>query len=118
MNLGYDPVGVTSIGSLMIVFPSPIPRLDIIEAAGTTISEGSGPVTLTLPFGSTAERTVRVQAKDFNGIVPISVVLTPDNGDSVIYEAEIDNLTTNPAEVTVNVTLPVNVQTKISAWTR
>ena len=118
MSLSFVPVGVTSIGSLMVVFPTPVPRLDIIEAAGTEIAEGSGPVVMTLPFGSSADRTIVVQARDFNSVVPIAVVLTPDNGDSVTYETTIDNETTNPADVTVNVTLPVNVQTKINAWTR
>ncbi|HVR36441.1 MAG TPA: hypothetical protein VMS21_11385 [Methylomirabilota bacterium] len=118
LGLNYLPSGITSIGSLMVVFPTPVPRLDIIEAAGTTIPEGSDPVVFILPFGSSPDRTVRVQAQDFNDIVPITVVLTPDNGPSVQYEAEIDNQTTNPAEVTVNVTLPVNVQTTIHAWTR
>lgn len=118
MSLGFTPSGITSIGSLMIVFPTPVPRLDIIEAAGTSIAEGSGPVVLTLPFGSSAERTIVVQARDFNSVVPVAVVLTPDNGDSVTYETTIDNQSTNPASATVNVTLPVNVQTKINAWTQ
>jgi len=119
-SLGFNflPGGVTSIGSLMLTFPSPTPRLDIVEAAGTAIALDSGPVLVNLPFGSTAVRSVKVRATDFNAIVPISVVLTPDHGDVVAYEAEIDNQAANPAEVTVDVTLPVNVQTLISAWTR
>jgi len=118
LNLTFNPAGITSIGSLMTVFPTPVPRLDIIEAAGTVIPVGSGPVVFTLPFGSSTNRTVRVQARDFNDVVPIRVVLTPDNGSGISYDAEIDNQTANPAEVTVNVDLPVNVQVAIDAWTR
>ena len=71
-----------------------------------------------LPFGSSAERVIRIQARNFNDIVPISVVLTPDNGTPIIYQAEIDNRTKNPGEAAVTVSLPINVQTAVNAWTR
>lgn len=114
----FDPVSSTSIGSMMLVFPTPLPRLDITEAAGTPIPPGSGPVTIILPFGSATNRTVKVQASNFNDLVPIDVVLTPDNGKPTTYSAEIDNRTTNPGQVTVEVVIPVNVQTAVSVWTR
>lgn len=117
MSLSFSPAGITSIGSLMTVFPTPAPRLDLIEVAGSTIAPGA-PAVFTLPFGSTPSRTVVVKATDFNSMVPISVVLTPDNGDRVVYEAQIDNSASNPAQVTVNVELPVNVQTAVNVWTR
>lgn len=118
MSFSFSPVATTSIGSMMLVFPTPLPRLDIIEAAGTPIPVGSGPVIVQLPFGSSTARTVKVQARDFNDLVPISVVLTPDNGTPTIYQTSIDNRTINPAEVTLNVVVPVNVQTAVNAWTR
>jgi hypothetical protein len=110
---------VASIGANMASFPTPLPRLDVIEAAGTVISEGTGaPVAIQLPFGSTSNRTVTVQARDFNASVPINVVLTPDSGNSVTYPATIDNQSANPAQTVVNVTVPVNVLVTIHAWTR
>jgi hypothetical protein len=114
----FDPPGSTSVGSMMLVFPTPAPRLDITEAAGTAIPLNSGPVFVLLPFGSATNRTIKVRAQDFGGVVPINVVLTPDNGTPVIYPAQIDNGAANPAEVTVNVVVPVNVQTSVNAWTR
>lgn len=108
-----------SIGANLVVFPSPIPRLDIVEAAGTTIPEGTnGPVTIQLPFNSTTNRTVTVQARDFNAVVPISVALTPDAGRAVVYQGTIDNLAGNPAQTTINVTVPVNTVVTVNAWTR
>jgi hypothetical protein len=117
MALNFSPTGITSIGSLMTVFPTPVPRLDILDVAGMPIASGA-PAVFTLPFGSTTSRTVVVQATDFNDVVPVSVVLTPDNGDRIVYDAEINNSASNPAQITVNVELPVNVQTSVSAWTR
>ena len=103
----------------MFVFPDFVPRLDIIQAAGQIIPEAAPqPVTVLLPFGSTSSRTVTVQARDFTGLVPINVVLTPDNGDRVIYPAEINMGQGNPAQVVVNVEVPVNSFTRVEVWTR
>lgn len=108
-----------SFGSMLLVFPSPFPRLDIVEAAGTVIAEGSGPVNVQLPFGSSPARQVKVQARDFNAVVPITIVLTPDHGPSSSVNAEIDNTAgKNPAVSIVDVTLPVNEQTAIRVYTR
>jgi hypothetical protein len=108
-----------SIGANLAVFPTPIPRLDIVDAAGTSIPEGTnGPVTIQLPFGSSSNRTVTVQARDFNAVVPISVVLTPDSGRAQVYLSTIDNAASNPAQATVDVTVPVNTVVSVNAWTR
>ncbi|HTD65422.1 MAG TPA: hypothetical protein VK846_02690, partial [Candidatus Limnocylindria bacterium] len=107
-----------SIGANMSVFPTPIPRLDVTEAAGTIIPEGNaGPVTIQLPFGSTTNRTVTVQARGFGASVPIAVALTPDSGPRTVYLATIDN-SVDPAQVVINVTLPVNMVVTVNAWTR
>ncbi len=112
-----DPL--PSLGANLVVFPTVTPRLDIIEAANTTIPEGNpGPVTIQLPFNSTTNRTVVVQARDFNAIVPISVALTPDSGRAVVYQGSIDNTANNPAQATLNVVVPVNVVVTVNAWTR
>lgn len=118
LNLGFDPTYM-SLGSFLKVFPDVPSRLDITQAAGTTIPEGTaGPVIVELPFGSTTNRTVTVQARDFGAIVPIRVVLTPESGDPLVYDAQIDNAAANPASQTVNVTVPVNTRVAVHAWTR
>ena len=71
-----------------------------------------------MSFGSTTSRTVTIQARDFTGIVPINVALTPDSGDPAVYPAQIDMNTGNPARMTVNVQIPVNNLTSINARTR
>jgi hypothetical protein len=117
MTLVSSPVA--SIGANMASFPNVSSRLDIVEAAGTTIPVGTpAPVSVQLPFGSTSNRTVTVQASDFNAVVPISVVLTPDSGAPLVYQTTIDNLANNPAQTVVNVNVPVNVVVTINAWTR
>ena len=103
----------------MAVFPSVVPRLDIIAVAGQVIPEGTpGPVQVFLPFNAPTSQTVTVQARNFTGIVPIEVVLTPDMGDRVVYPADINMGSGNLAQATINVQLPVNVNTRINAWTR
>ncbi len=118
MSFNFSDSSVTSVGSLMLVFPNPQPRLDIIEAASMTIPEGSGPVILQLPFGSSPNRKIKVQARDFNAEVPITVVLTPDHGTPLSYAAKINNAASNPASVTVDVVLPVNEQTTVHVYSK
>ncbi len=111
--------GPASVGSYMATFPAPLPRLDILQAADTNIPEGvQSPVQVVLPFGSTTNRTVTVQARDFSSSVPINVVITPESGLPRVYPATIFNAASNPATATVNVTLPVNTLVTINAWTR
>ena len=118
LQFNFSPASVTSVGSTMLVFPTPLPRLDIVEAAGQVIAEGSGPVYVQLPYNSPTNQTVKVQAKNFDGVVPIRVMLTPDNGAQSFYDVSIDNRAANPATTTVNVNMPVNVQVTVHAWTR
>ena len=103
----------------MVVFPANPPHLDLTQVAGTNITVGTAsPVFFTLPQGSSTNQNVTVQASNFGAQVPIRVVLTPDNGSSSSYDAQIDNTTVNPATVTVPVVVPVNVQVHVNAWTR
>src|SRR6185295_16789404 len=68
LQFNFLSASTTSVGSTMFVFPDVVARLDIIQAAGQNIPEGtSQPVTVLLPFGSTSSRTVTVQARDFTG---------------------------------------------------
>jgi hypothetical protein len=111
--------GQLSVGGFMTVFPPGNPRLDILEAAGTTIPEGTNaPVLINLPFGSDTNRTVTVQARNFNEVVPIEVVLTPDTGPSTVVPANIDNAAVNPATVAVPVGFPVNTPVAVQVWRR
>ena len=102
----------------MAVFPDPFPRLDIVEAAGRAIAVGDGPTQVLLPSGSSPNQTVKIRARDFNQLVPIRVVLTPDSGPAQTYDAQIDNTAVNPAETTLNVVIPPNVLTHIHVWNR
>ncbi|NKB24262.1 MAG: hypothetical protein GKR87_07790 [Kiritimatiellae bacterium] len=108
-----------SVGSFMAVFQNPLPRLDVIEAAGQTIPEGASTAYhVHLPSGSPSNQTVLVQAKDFSGTnLPIRVTLTPESGDPLSYDADID-ITGGTATGTVNAVFPVNILTHVHAWTR
>jgi hypothetical protein len=120
VRLRYYPDSTTvSLGANMMTFPPNPPHLDITQAAGTNIPVGTGnAVSITLPQDSAPNRTVTVQATNFGKVIPIRVVLTPDNGSSVSYDAEIDNSAVGSASMTVNVVVPVNVQVHVEAWTR
>jgi hypothetical protein len=118
LNLTFRDSGVTTVGGNLFTFPPVVPRLDTIEVAGNAVPAGSGPVLFNLPFGSTPERTVKIQASHFGRVVPISVILTPNSGPRQVIDAEIDNTTANPAVVEVPVTFPVNTLVTVHAWTR
>jgi len=105
-------------GGNLIAIPPVAPTLATIEAAGNAVPEGSAPPTFILPFGSSPERTIKIQARDFGRNVPIFVTLVPDSGPRITVQAEIDNSTVNPAVVEVPVTLPVNTLVTVHAWTR
>ena len=119
LNFNLFPTANTSIGSLMLVFPSPLPRLDITQAAGTPVPLGSGPVNLQLPFGSSPNQSITVQAQNFNAQVPITLVLTPDHGNPSVYTSSLNNTAANnPASLTVPVVLPVNEQTTVQVYSK
>jgi hypothetical protein len=116
LRLSFDPNTQTTVGANMFVHPNPLPRLDLIRAGDQDIPVGSGPVSLQLPFGSDPNVTLSVRAEDFNAVVPIEVVLTPDSGQKSVFTAEIDNTTANPATVGVPVIVPVNTVVTIHVW--
>lgn len=119
INFNFVPSNTTSVGSFMISIPDNLPQLDIVEVAGQAIAEGApDPISILLPFGSPTMRTVRVQGRDFTGMVPISVVLTPESGDSIVVDSTIDMTSGNPATVDVSVDFPSNTVTHVHAWTR
>lgn len=108
-----------SLGAHMTVFLPVAPRLDIVDVAGTSIPPGTSiPVRIQLPYGTNAVQNVTVQAKDFNGDVPIDIVLTPDSGDPVRYALVISNRVTNPAIGVASVLFPSNTVVTVNAWTR
>jgi hypothetical protein len=118
LRLVFHNADVTSVGGNLFTFPPVLPRLETIEVAGNLVAAGSGPVLFNLPFGSTPDRTVKIQASNFGRVVPISVILTPNSGPRQVIDAEIDNTTSNPAVVEVPVTFPVNTLVTVHAWTR
>jgi hypothetical protein len=76
--------GDSSVGGNLFSLPTVLPRLDTIEVAGTAFPEGSQPGTILLPFGSTPERTVKIQARDFGKKVPIRITLTRQGAPLVL----------------------------------
>jgi hypothetical protein len=116
--LALNCTPAASIGANMVAIPANLPRLDITQAGSNNIPVGANaPVFFYLAQGSSTNQTVTVQASNFGSLVPIRVVLTPDNGPSSSYDTDIDN-TVSPASVIVPVVVPVNVQVHVNAWTR
>lgn len=118
LNLAFRDPAQTTVGGNLLSFPPLVPRLDTIEVAGNAIAPGGNPATFLLPFGSTPNRTVKVQASDFGRLVPIRITLTPDSGERVTVDAEVDNTAPGSATVDVPVVVPVNTLVTVHAWTR
>ena len=52
------------------------------------MAEGaSGPVSVILPAGTSPNQTIKVRARDFGGVVPIRVRLTPESGNAITVDA-------------------------------
>ena len=119
MKFNFQPYAATAIGSFMASFPSPLPRLDVIKVADTVIPEGTTEaVSIFMELGSDATQTIRLQGRDFIGLVPVHVQLTPEVGNPIGYDAEIDMNEGNPSHVDADVQIPQNTLTFIHAWTR
>jgi len=111
-------ISANSIGSLMQVFPPLNPRLDIINAAGNSIPEGSNnEVLIFLPFDALAQQTITVQGRDFTGFVPVEVVVVTESGHRIIANTIIKMSDGNPATATVDIELPLNTPMTVHAWT-
>lgn len=118
LRLNFQPLDSLSVGANLFIFPQPMPRLDLVNVAGTSVPEGSNPVQIQLPFGSTPNRNVTVRATGWGRVVPIRLVLTPDSGKPITIDSEVNNTTQNPADVLVPVVLPVNNLVTVQIWTR
>ena len=111
--------GKLSAGKEMYVFPSVVPQLHIIEAAGTTITEGAqSTVRISLPASAPSSQNVKLRARDFSGLVTVEIVVTPESGASAKFQGEIDMSRGNPAETTISVEIPPGTTSHIHAWSK
>jgi hypothetical protein len=118
-GVGFNSTGRSSVGANMTVFPSPIPRLDVIGVASNSIPVGTnGTVFITLPLNTPTNQPVTVQAMDFSGQVSFEVVVTPMNGASQRFPGLVDLTNTNRVVAIVNVIIPADIPCRINAWTR
>lgn len=118
IRFNTDPVTL-SLGTYMTVFPPEDRQLRIIGITGTTIPENStAPVNITLPFGSNPQRTITIQARNFGAVVPVEIVLTPNEGAPIKVNAQISNVAANPATAAVSVAFPINTPVNVAAWVR
>ncbi len=105
-------------GQNMVVFPPNMPELKITQVAGKTITSTTDPVYMILPPGSPSTQSVQVQVKNFGTIVPLVAVATPEAGEAVKYEFQVDNTAGGTANGSVQIQLPASVLTRVDVWTR
>lgn len=118
-NPWVTPNSKYSTGFNMIVFPPNLPKVEIIQVAGQAIDPNSAsPVNQVFAEGTNPQQTIRCRVSNFNGTAKLQVRLTPENGDYINYNLDIPNPGPDPAEGEVTVTFPVNLMTRVDAWTR
>ncbi len=118
-SLGFIQAGKWTVGTRMLTGLDDPRRLDIIEAAGTTIPVGTGSrVSITLPIGASTNQVVTVRASGFTNDVPITLVVIPENGASTRYPSVITVTGGNPGTNTMTVTLPVDAVTYLQVWSK
>lgn len=69
-------------------------------------------------MNTSPNQTIKMRARDFGGLVPIHLRLTPGSGDEITVDAQIDNTVNNPATVDVPVTPPTNTWVNVMVFTR
>ncbi|MCI0540804.1 MAG: hypothetical protein L0Z50_36860 [Verrucomicrobiales bacterium] len=117
-DLKFSYFGVVRQGREMYVFPPNNPRLEIIEAGGQPIANGTvGIVNVQLLLGASTNQTVKLRAHNFSGRVSVEVRVTPETGQANSFRTEFD-ASTNPAEVTVDIFIVPDITHRIQAWTR
>jgi hypothetical protein len=105
-----------SVGRNPLIFiPNP-PILNIVQAAGTFIPEGTnGAVFITLAAGASSNQVVTLQARNFTQTFQYWVDVTPQSGSSwrtnFIWQTPTDGATNG-----VNVNIPPGTPTRITAW--
>ena len=106
-------------GANMVVTPANLPELRITKAAGQDVAlTQSDPVFVLLPAGAPATQTIEVQAKNFNSVVPLVAVLTPEAGERTSYNFDINNTAGGATTGSVQVQIPAGVSTRVDVWTR
>ena len=107
-----------SVGAFMSVGAATTRRLDIVRVAENDIAVGApSPLSFLLPFNAPPSVAITVRASGFTGTVPITVAVTPESGNPILVNAEID-ADAPTAETIVNVDLPQNIAVRVHAWTR
>lgn len=108
----------SSVGSQMFVFPPMTNRLDIIEAAGRSIPEGTtNRVSIILGAETSSSNWVVIQARGFTNDVPIRLAVTPSDRAATFYDVVLA-MTNNPAVIAVPVELAADSTNRIHVWTR
>lgn len=114
-----DSASYATFGANMVVTPANLPELRITKAAGQDIAlTQTDPVFVLLPAGAPATQTIEVQAKNFNSVVPLVAVLTPEAGERTSYNFDINNTAGGATTGSVQVQIPAGVSTRVDVWTR
>ncbi|MBK1814005.1 hypothetical protein JIN84_00090 [Luteolibacter yonseiensis] len=119
LNVVGGSEAYASFGANMVVFPANLPDIRIANAAGTAIAATrTDPVFVLLPAGAPATQTVQVQVKNFNSVVPLVAVVTPEAGNRTTFNFDVNNTSGGTATGSVEVQIPAGVSTRIDVWTR
>lgn len=112
------PSGRFAVGSLMVSFLEDEPRLDLVGLGQASIPlDHDGEFLVVLPAGDTTQ-DLSIALSGFVGIVPLRIALTPDVGDQVLVDVEVDAGAGADATFDLPLTFPANVGTVVRVWTR
>jgi hypothetical protein len=105
-----------SFGKNLAVFPPTEPKVEIIQASGTTITPGV-PVSFTLPLGTPNPQTVVVRVSGFPGNVAVQLAGIPTEGTSqILPPPQTTNNINSPVDLTFQIDIPPNNLTTLQVW--
>lgn len=110
--------GRFAVGSLMVSFLEDEPRIDLVGLGQATIPlDHDGEFLVVLPAGETTQ-DLSIALSGFVGVVSLTIALTPDTGDQILVDVDLDTGAGADATFDVPVTFPANVGTVVRVWTR
>lgn len=130
MNLtfpGIDTGSRLTFDSLMVVFVTPEPRIDITQVGAQAVPlDHEGEYFVFFPTGTSPTQKVRVQTTGLTGIINMTLKIAPENGSQTLQTISIDTESHHPgtdgagnptAWREYDVTFPINKRTSIEVWT-
>ena len=117
LRLGAQALELVLRVSLPVLLASLVVGLLVGLGQATIPLDHDGEFLVVLPAGETTQ-DLSIALSGFVGVVSLTIALTPDTGDQILVDVDLDTGAGADATFDVPVTFPANVGTVVRVWTR